>query len=98
MQILPRNEIRVMFPATMSNAIPERRMYFSGTAAAGPEAARRTLAAATGGQNSGDARCDPSILTTCYAVWPQSTADSARMKRANGMIEPSQDAASSAAM
>jgi len=26
-----RNEIRVMFQATMSNAIPERRMYFSGT-------------------------------------------------------------------
>jgi predicted dehydrogenase len=26
-----RNNIRVMFQATMSNAIPERRMYFSGT-------------------------------------------------------------------
>jgi predicted dehydrogenase len=26
-----RNNVRVMFQATMSNAIPERRMYFSGT-------------------------------------------------------------------
>jgi predicted dehydrogenase len=26
-----RNKIRVMFQATMSNAMPERRMYFSGT-------------------------------------------------------------------